>query len=58
MEVDRRLAMMASTGTGEVTDNSSSPNDPVVTADSEQPQEAPVAPEMGEQETYQAAYGS
>jgi len=57
VEVDRRLAMMASAGTGEITDDSSSPNDPVVTADGEQMQEAPVAPEMGEQEAYQAAYG-
>lgn len=57
VEVDRRLAMMASTGTGEITDDSSAPNDPVVTADGEQTQEAPVAPEMGEQEAYQAAYG-
>ena len=57
VEVDRRLAMMASTGTGEITDDSSVISAPVVTADGEQPQEAPVAPEMGEQETYQAAYG-
>ena len=57
VEVDRRLAMMASAGTGEITDDSSSPNDPVVTADGEQTQEVPVAPEMGEQEAYQAAYG-
>lgn len=57
VEVDRRLAMMASVGTGEITDDSSSPNDPVVTADGEQTQEAPVAPEMGEQEAYQTAYG-
>ena len=57
VEVDRRLAMMASTGTGEITDDSSSSNEPVVTADGEQTQEAPVAPEVGEQEAYQAAYG-
>ena len=57
VEVDRRLAMIASTGTGAITDNSPSPNEPVVTADGEQTQEAPVAPEVGEQEAYQAAYG-
>ncbi|EHQ58070.1 tol-pal system protein YbgF [gamma proteobacterium HIMB55] len=57
VEVDRRLAMMASAGTGETTGDSSAPSDPVVTANGEQPQEAPVAPEMGEQEAYQAAYG-
>ena len=58
VEVDRRLAMIASTGTGGVIDETSSANEPVVTADGEQTQEVPVvAPEMGEQEAYQAAYG-
>ena len=57
VEVDRRLAMIVSTGTGEITDDSSSSNEPVVAADGEQTQEAPVAPEVGEQEAYQAAYG-
>jgi tol-pal system protein YbgF len=57
VEVDRRLATITAVGSGEVTDESSLPNEPVVTADGEQTQEVPIAPEMGEQEAYQAAYG-
>ena len=57
VEVDRRLAMIASAGTGVVIDDSSSPDEPVVSAGGEQTPEVPVAPEMGEQEAYQAAYG-
>lgn len=57
VEVDRRLATMASTGVAEVTDDPSLPNASVAVTEGDETKQIPAAPELGEQEAYQAAYG-
>jgi tol-pal system protein YbgF len=58
VEVDRRLAMIASGEGVKVTDDPISPADTVAVGESNvAPEESLKAPQMGEQEAYQAAYG-
>jgi len=57
VEVDRRLAMIASGESVEVEDGSLASDESVVTGDSETPTNVSKEPEVGEQEAYQAAYG-
>ena len=57
VEVDRRLAMIATVGVVDAPDDPSVSEGPVAATDGDETQEMPVAPQMGEQEAYQAAYG-
>jgi tol-pal system protein YbgF len=58
VEVDRRLAIIASGERVKVTDDPISPDDTVAVGESNvAPEESLEAPQMGEQEAYQAAYG-
>jgi len=58
VEVDRRLAIIASGERVKVTDDPISPDDTLAVGESNvAPEESLEAPQMGEQEAYQAAYG-
>lgn len=57
VEVDRRLATMASQAAVAVPEDSLQPTDSLDVANPESAADTPKAPELGEQAAYQAAYG-